>query len=184
MPTCYISFSAEINANTTESLIALLAQQINEGTTDVYLMVSTPGGSIMNGLNLYNVLKALPINLTTHNVGNIDSIGNALFLAGQQRYACPHSTFMFHGVGIDLKAGYRLEQKNLDEHRQTILADTKRIEDLLRDHTTLNERQVRALFKQAGTKDADYARRVGIVHDVRDVDIPAGTPIFGLVFQR
>ena len=184
MPICYISFSAEINANTTESLIALIAQQVNQGTTDVYLMMSTPGGTIMNGLNLYNVLRAMPINLTTHNVGNIDSIGNAIFLAGSQRYACPHSTFMFHGVGIDVKAGYRLEQKNLDEHRQTILADTKRIGDLLSEHTTLNERQVRTLFKEARTKDADSARSVGIIHDVRDVNIPAGTPIFGLVFQR
>ena len=29
----------------------------------------------MNGLNIYNVLRAMPINLATHNVGNIDSIG-------------------------------------------------------------------------------------------------------------
>lgn len=184
MPTCYISFSAEINANTTESLIALLANQINGGVTDIYLMMSTPGGSVMNGLNLYNVLRALPINLTTHNVGNIDSIGNGIFLAGRQRYACAHSTFMFHGVGIDVKAGYRLDQKNLTESLQVILADQKRIGALLREHTALNERQVASLFREARTKDADYARRIGIVNEIRDVNIPAGTPIFGLVFQR
>jgi len=96
-PTVYISFSAEINAHTTESLIAVFANEINQGKRDFYLMLSTPGGSVMNGLNLYNVLRGLPITLTTHNVGNVDSIGNAVFLAGQTRYACPHSTFMFHG---------------------------------------------------------------------------------------
>ena len=147
-------------------------------------MISTPGGAVMNGLNLYNVLRALPVNLTTHNVGNIDSIGNAIFLAGRHRYACAHSTFMFHGVGFDIKGNYRLEEKNLGEHLRSLLADQERIGDILHEHTTLNERQVRGLFKEARTKDADYARAVGIIHEIRDVNIPAGTPIFGLVFQR
>jgi ATP-dependent protease ClpP protease subunit len=48
-------------------------------------MLSSPGGHVMLGMNLYNVLRALPIKLTTHNVGNVDSIGNAVFLAGNPR---------------------------------------------------------------------------------------------------
>lgn len=93
----------------------------------IYLMMSTPGGGVMNGLNIYNVLLSMPINLTTHNVGNIDSIGNAVFLAGRQRYACQHSTFMFHGVGFDVRTQMRFEQKNLNEMLSSILADQKRI---------------------------------------------------------
>lgn len=93
--TVYVSFSAEINANTTESLIALLSDLSNKGTQRVYLMLSTPGGSVMHGITLYNVLRAFPFRLTTHNVGNVDSIGNAIFLAGEERLASPHSTFMF-----------------------------------------------------------------------------------------
>lgn len=42
MPTAYVSFSAEINPSTTESLIALLSQQANQGITEVYLMLSAP----------------------------------------------------------------------------------------------------------------------------------------------
>lgn len=111
-------------------------------------MMSTPGGTVMNGLNLYNVLRGMPINLTTHNVGSIDSIGNAIFLAGRQRYACPHSTFMFHGVGVDVRAQMRFEEKNLNEVLGSILADQKRIGDLVREHTALNQRQVRSFFKE------------------------------------
>jgi ATP-dependent protease ClpP protease subunit len=47
--TVYISFSAEIIAHTTESLIAVLAKCANDGVTTVYLMISTPGGSVMHG---------------------------------------------------------------------------------------------------------------------------------------
>lgn len=38
----------------------------------------------MNGMNLYNVLRPIPFLLVTHNVGNVDSIGNAIFLAGER----------------------------------------------------------------------------------------------------
>jgi ATP-dependent Clp protease, protease subunit len=96
--TFYVSFSAEINAHTTESLIAVMADSVTKKATEIHLLLSTPGGNVMNGINLYNVLRALPVKLVTHNVGNVDSIGTAVFLAGKERYACPHSTFMFHGV--------------------------------------------------------------------------------------
>lgn len=149
-----------------------------------YLMIATPGGAIMNGLNIYNVLRGMPINLTTHNVGNIDSIGNAIFLAGKQRYACQHSTFMFHGVGFDVRTQMRFEQKNLNEMLSSILADQKRIGDLLREHTSLNQRQIRNFFREARTINSDTAKNAGIVHEVRDVNIPPGSPIFSLVFPR
>jgi ATP-dependent protease ClpP protease subunit len=180
----YVSFSAEINANTTEALIALVSNQVNNTVPELYIMMSTPGGTVMNGLNLYNVLRAMPLKLVTHNVGNVDSIGNAIFLAGSERYACPHSTFMFHGVGFDIPGQTRLEEKILRERLGSILADQNRIGGIIRERTTLNKRQVGNLFKEARTKDADYARSVGIIHDIRDVAIPPGAPVFSLVFQR
>jgi len=184
MPTTYVSFSAEIKPQTAEALIAVLADQANKGVTEVYLMISTPGGLVMNGLNVYNVMRGLPLKLITHNVGNVDSIGNAIFLAGEERYACPHSTFMFHGVGFDAQPGQRFEEKFVRERLDSILQDHRRIGSIIGERTNLNERQIRNLFREARTKDADYAKRVGIVHDIRDVKIPAGSPIIYLVFQR
>ncbi len=182
--TVYISFSAEINVQTTEALIAVLANQVNTGVQHVYLMLSTPGGAVMNGLNLYNVMRAMPIRITTHNVGNVDSIGNVIFLAGAERYACPHSTFMFHGVGIDFQGSVRIEQKNGQEALATILHDQKRMGDILQERSRLNARETRQLFREARTKDADFALDKGLVQAIRDVNIPVGTPILTLVFQR
>lgn len=184
MTITYVSFSAEIVPKTTESLIAVCGEQANKGVETVYLMLSTPGGTVMHGLNLYNVLRAFPFKLITHNVGNVDSIGNAVFLAGTERYACPHSTFMFHGVGFDIQAGQRLEEKLLREKLDSIMKDQKRIGSIFGQHTNLDAGKVGKLFREARTKDADFALKVGIVHDIRDVNIPAGSPIISLVFQR
>src|SRR3954463_10442402 len=73
--TVYISFSAEIIPNTTEALLSVCAQQANNRVKRVYLLLSTPGGQVMNGLNIYNMLRGMPFELITHNVGNVDSIG-------------------------------------------------------------------------------------------------------------
>ena len=60
--TChYVSFSAEINPSTTENLINVAAQLVNQGATEINLLLSTPGGSVMHGITLYNVLRALPV---------------------------------------------------------------------------------------------------------------------------
>jgi ATP-dependent protease ClpP protease subunit len=182
--TVYVLFSAEINPSTTEALLATMAQCANQGVQEVQLILSTPGGSVMNGLNAYNVLRGLPFRLTTHNAGNVDSIGNAVFLAGETRYAAPHSTFMFHGVGFDIAAGFRLEEKLLRERLDSVLADQKRIGSIIQERTQLTTEQVEALFREAQTKDAAYAASTGIVHEIRDVDIPPGASIVSLVFQR
>src|SRR5713101_1517285 len=114
-PVVYINFSADITPPSTETLLATIANLINQRVPHIYLLLSTPGGSVMHGLTIYNVLMGLPCDLTIHNVGSVNSIGNAIFLAGKHRYACQHSTFMFHGVGFDSPAGVRLEEKFLLE---------------------------------------------------------------------
>lgn len=182
--TVYISFSAEINPHTTESLLALLANLVNQHVPHVYIMLSTPGGSVMNGMNIYNVIRGLPCDVTMHNVGNVDSIGNAIFLAGSRRYACAHSTFMFHGVGFNSPQGLRLEEKFLRERLDSVVADQRRIGEILAERTTLTNEQIEGLFLEAQTKDSTFAIGCGIVHEIRNINIPPGGPVISLVFQR
>ena len=182
-PLVYVSFSAEINASTTERLIAIMSECANLRVQKVVLLISSGGGLVMNGLNLYNVLKGMPFDLVTHNVGNIDSISNAVFLAGSTRYSCCHSTFMFHGVGFDI-VNQRLEQKNIEEFNDSIVSDQKRIGDIITECSTLGPGDVINLFRQAQTKSAEYALGCGIIHEIREVEIISGVPIIPLVFQR
>lgn len=180
----YVCFSAQIDANTTESLIATMANLANQGVPRVVLCISTPGGNVMHGINIYNVLRAMPFQLVTYNVGNIDSIGNAVFLAGEERFASPHSTFMFHGVAFTAQGGKEFDEKLLRERLDGVLADQNRIGSVIEERTALTGEQIEPLFRDAQTKDAAYAVGAGIVHEIKDVEIPQGTPVVALVFQR
>jgi len=184
MTTHYVSFSAEIVPQTTEQLIAVFANLTNNGASEIHLLLTTPGGSVMHGITLYNTLRSLPVKVVTHNMGNVDSIGNVIFLAGDELNACPNSTFMFHGVGFDVTTPVRLEEKRLREHLGSIGSDHRRIGGIIVEHTSLNEEQVVDLFVEARTKDAAWATEVGMVHTVSKPEIPAGVPIHSLVFNR
>lgn len=182
-PVLYVAFSAEINPSTTESLIAVMAQAAIRAVQSVYLALSTPGGQVREGMNLYNVLRGMPFDLVTHNVGSVDSIGNALFLAGKTRYATANATFMFHGVGFNV-SNMRLEEQDARDRLDSILADQKRIGSVITSNSNLNPKQVAALFRTQQTKDTAWAVDKGIIHQVRDLQIPSGSPIVSLVFQR
>lgn len=179
----YVIFTAEIRAQTTESLIAVLANCVTQKVKTVHLLMSTPGGDVGHGIALYNVMKGMPFKLITHNTGNVDSIGNAIFLAGEERYACPHSVFMFHGVG-QVVSNRRLEEKDARELLDGIAADHKRIGSILKERTEIDEAAAQELFREAQTKDVAFAVSAGIVHEIRDVNIPHGSTVVSLVFQR
>ena len=183
-PLVYVSFLAEINQNTTEKLISVMAECANAQVKQVHLLLSTPGGSVMNGLNLYNVLKGMPFEFITHNVGTVNSVGNMLFLTGEKRYAVPNATFMFHGVGFAFSQGQRLEEKGLREKLTGILRDQKRIGDIISQHTSLSESEIEDLFREAQTKDTSFAVEKGIIHEVREAKIPRGSPFISLVFSK
>jgi ATP-dependent protease ClpP protease subunit len=183
--TVYIMFSAQITPQTSEGLLAVMANCATQKVKTVYLAISTPGGDVVQGMTLYNTLRGMPFELITHNVGNVDSIGNAIFLAGKIRYACKHSTFMFHGVGFDMGSqAIRLEEKNLRELLDNVVSNHNRIGAVLEERTKIDKALIPELFREAQTKDTTFAIGCGIIHDVRDLQIPPNSSVISLVFQR
>ena len=182
-PCVYVVFTAEIVPQTVEPLIQALSNLAQKGIPEVYLAISTPGGSVMHGITLYNFLRGVPFNLVVHNIGNVDSIGNAIFLAADTRYACAHSTFMFHGVGFD-KPAARYEEKALREMLDSLGSDQLRIGTIIAERTTITQDEVQGLFREAQTQTAEFARERGIVHEIREFQLPRGAPVISFVFKR
>lgn len=181
--TVYVSFMAGITDRTAEQLIAFISDLSNRGVQTVHLLLSTPGGSIATGMHLHNVLKGMPIKIITHNVGNVDSIGNVIFLAGDERYACDNATFMFHGAGFGLQNPVQLEEKELTEKLQAIQADNQRIVDVVSTHTSINTKELHDWTKLGKTISAQDALGFGICNELRAVSIPAGTQVFQIAFK-
>jgi ATP-dependent Clp protease protease subunit len=183
-PPAFVSFAAEIVPQTTEALIRAMADFANQGFKEVNLLLSTPGGSVMHGITIYNVLRGMPITLTTHNVGNVDSIGAVVFLAGEKRYTCPQATFMLHGVAFQGQGPLQMFEKNLKERLAAVQADQERIKAIYRDRAGIDPEVSEQFFLGESSVNATDAIARGIAHEVRAVQIPTGSPVLQLVFNR
>jgi Clp protease len=180
----YILFTALIDPKTSQGLLAVMANCATQGVKSVYLALSTPGGDVVQGMTLYNTLCGMPFELTTHNVGNVDSIGNAVFLAGRKRYACKHSTFnrlVNFGPLFQNTTNPLVVASDVGEHLSDIL--------LLQPNCLILHvepdavKHIPELFREAQTKDAAFAVSHGIVDEIRDFNVPAGSTVISLVFQ-
>jgi ATP-dependent protease ClpP protease subunit len=182
-PLIYISFSSEINQVSAESLISTLANCANAGVKTVHILLSTTGGRVINGFNLYNMLKGMPFEVITHNVGQVDSSGILVFLAGEKRYATANSTFTFHGVGFTIEKE-RLEEKDLRDKLANVLNQQERMAAEFIQRANITAEEAAEFFGTEQTINADTALNKGIIHEIRDVHLTPGCPVISHVFQR
>ncbi len=172
----YVTFSAEVNEKTVQNLLTIMGNCAAQNFTEVRLLISTQGGSVMHGINAYNVLLGMPFKLVTHNAGNVDSIGNAIFLAGQERLACPHSTFMFHGAAFN-GGNAIFDAKATKERLDSLKADQARISSIITSRSSLTASVVAGYFRGAKVLTAQDALHHGVATGVQDIAIPTGAPV-------
>lgn len=173
--TAYILFFATINGNSTESLMTTLTSDLPDNIDTLYIILSTNGGSVSHGVAIYNLLKALPYKIITHNCANIDSIGNTVFMAGEERYTCSNARFLLHAVKTNTQDIPKMAGTDLVEKLTGVTVDQERISTILIEHTHLTKNELDEFFKQGETKDVDYALSKGMVHAVKELSIPRDT---------
>ena len=132
----YVLFSRRLYDETVNELVSKLNQISIQGQ-DIYLLLNCPGGNVYAGINCYNMLQALPTRLTTHNVGHVDSIANAIFLAGENRLATASAVFMFHSVSFSFNSPITLDGRQFKEYLDSVNTDHERIGTIIADRSAL-----------------------------------------------
>ena len=167
----YVLFSRVIAPKSVVELVSKLNDIAGRGQ-DVYLLLNSHGGNVAAGIHCYNMLRALPTRLVTHNVGNVDSIANAIFLAGEERYSTSSAVFMFHSVGFDFSEKTRLDCRQLRERLDSAVADHNRIGAIISDRSKLALPAAIELFDVQLVRTAEWALETGIIHEVTDLRLP------------
>lgn len=180
--TVYLSFVGPVSEINVQTLMARVNVEIQGGATTVHLFISSYGGLVAPAFAAYGLLKGLPVELITHNSGNVGSAGVTIFLAGGKRYATPSATFYFHGT---TGGSQGLNAAGLQSAIDSIDIDNERTVELIRRETGAAEIDVRALITSVGvTRNAQGALEAGLIHEIRDVVIPAGASFFQLILNH
>ena len=161
----YVLFSRDILPESAHQLFSKV-YSLAKDCDEVCLLLNSNGGNVHAGIPCYNMLRALPARLTTHNVGNVDSIANVIFLAGEKRYVSPSASFMFHSVGFEIQAQFRLDEKVLREYLDSIVSDHDRIGKVLVDRSLVTLSESTELFREQRRKDPEWAVEKQFAHEI------------------
>lgn len=173
----YINFFDIINDVKVRGLMAICNDIIAKvKPKELYFLISSNGGSVDAGITLYNFLRSLPVEISMHNMGSIDSIATVIFLAGNKRYASPHSAFLFHGVQFNLEAKISINNQQLNELLSRLKTDQQKISGVLTERTKLTAEEVKDLFIQGESKDPTFAISKGIIDSIISANIPPDSP--------
>ena len=171
MRTQYVLFSRGISDESVNQLFGTLYSLIND-CDEVYLLLNSNGGNVNAGIHCYNMLRSLPIVLTTHNVGNVDSIANTIFLAGEKRYVAASASFMFHGVVFNKEAPFTLDEKACREHLDSITSDHNRIGQIFAGRSLVTLSESSELFLEQRRKGPEWAIEKQFAHEICPAQIP------------
>lgn len=92
-----IEVVGEITRESVYSLILQLRYLYSaDPEKEITMYINSPGGSVIDGLALYDVMAAVSCPIRTVCVGMAASMGSLLFAAGNQRDILPHAKVMIH----------------------------------------------------------------------------------------
>jgi ATP-dependent protease ClpP protease subunit len=175
----YIVFTADVQTAQAGKLRAALTQASNAGN-DIYLLVSSGGGNVFEGMSLAAFMKALPVEITTHNIGQIDSIAGVIFAAGSIRYANRNSSFLFHGVSMHYANNDFIESQ-LESQYLGVKRMRESIAAAFATYSGLSLTDVQNLMISGDTiLSSQEALDKVIVHEIRDASVPPGSSVIAI----
>lgn len=128
-----VEYVGEVNAESVYSLcrqLRYLERQDPEG--EITMFINSPGGSVTDGLALYDVMKGLTCPVRTVCLGIAASMGAVLFAAGDRRDILPHARVMIHDPLIASTGGNAL---TLQETSRRLMETRKITAQILARHT-------------------------------------------------
>jgi ATP-dependent Clp protease protease subunit len=159
-----IYFGGEVDQHSMDLIIMqMLFLDREDSHIPIELYINSPGGSVVDGLALYDVIHTISAPVNTTCVGTAASMG-AILLAGGTgtRAALPHSRIMIHQVS----SGYRgtAADINIQVRETNKLYD--QLLDILHKRTGQSIRKVKADCDRDYYMSAEEAKAYGIIDSV------------------
>lgn len=90
----------EVNEDSANIINSQLMYLNSIGDDDVKLFINSPGGSVTDGLAIYDVMNFITPDVSTYCMGKCASMGAVLLSSGTKgkRYSLPHGDIMIHQV--------------------------------------------------------------------------------------
>jgi len=160
-----IFLGGEIDSDMANVVVAqLLLLESQDPKKDIYMYINSPGGSVIDGLAIYDTMQYISCDVVTICVGLAASMGAFLLAGGTKgkRYSLPHSEIMIHQV----LAGYQGQATDIEIHANNILKIKRLMNSLLAEFTGKPVEQVTADCERDNFMTAEEAKEYGLIDEV------------------
>lgn len=154
-----------INDFVANSVIAqLLFLQTEDPKKEIYIYINSPGGSVTDGMAIYDTMNLVSCDIVTYCVGLAASMSTVLLAAGThgKRYALPNCRVMIHQPS----GGATGQTSDISIAAKEILRWRKTINDVLCKHTGKDVALIEKDSDRDYYMDALEAKEYGIVDQV------------------
>ena len=160
-----IMLNEEVNSTTASLVVAqLLFLEGQDPNKDISLYINSPGGSVTDGMAIYDTMQYIKCDVSTICMGMAASMGAFLLAAGTKgkRYALPNADIMIHQPS----GGAQGQATDIEIHTKHILHTKQKLNEIL----AMNTGQPLDVIKQDTERDnfmtAQQALEYGLIDKV------------------
>lgn len=159
-----IHFKDEVNRQTADELVMKLRYLDSISSEDIILYINSPGGSVSDGLAIYDCINDLESDVVTVVHGMAASMGAFLLACGTKgkRYASPNAEIMIHQP----LGGMQGQASDIVIHAEHISKIKKKLNTILAEKTGQDLEIIEKCTDRDNFLSADEAKAFGIVDHI------------------
>lgn len=152
-------------------LLQTVDAQYKMGVRRFIILISSQGGDVLSGIMAYNYLKGLQIDLTTVNVGNVDSSAGIMYCAGTKRDSVPEARFLIHEVSLTIQSNgpgnMSIDLPSLEAQISMLESQESTIAKILATAANKPQAEAEKRIHTQAALSAQEAKDWGLVQDIR-----------------
>ena len=155
----------EVNATTASLIVAqLLYLEAQDPDKDIQLYINSPGGSVTDGMAIYDTMQYVKCDVSTICVGMAASMGAFLLSSGTKgkRLALPNAEIMIHQPS----AGTKGQVTDMAIHLRRLETIKTRLNNILAANTGQSLETVTADCERDNFMTAEEAKEYGLIDKV------------------
>ena len=160
-----IFLSDEVNDTTASLVVAqLLFLEAEDPDKDIHLYINSPGGSVTDGMAIYDTMQYIKPDVSTICIGMAASMGAFLLNAGAKgkRFALPNSEIMIHQP----LGGAKGQATDIEIHAKWILKIRERLNKILSERTGQPIEKIQVDTERDNFMSAQEAKEYGLIDEV------------------
>ena len=162
-----IFLSGPISTETANLVIAqLIYLEAKDPSKDIFLYINSPGGSVTDGLAIYDTMNYIKCDVNTICIGSAMSMGAVLLAAGAKgkRFALPNAEIMIHQVLIS--GGLGGSATDVEIYTNQLLKDKKKLNTILSEKSGQPYEKVCQDTERDNFMNAEEALAYGLIDQI------------------